>query len=128
MYTKDYVQAAYEVLREKDDSQGTLRALKTYLKNRGLLSMYPQILRGLIDKIERKNKSLIPTVTVAREKDLKRFKKEIETATKEFGNNDEYKTVIDTAIIGGYVVKGSNRHIDQSYKSKLLQAYRSLID
>ncbi len=53
MRIKDYIQATYETLKTNSDTQKTLDGLTQYLKHRGLISFYPRILRGLIEKLER---------------------------------------------------------------------------
>lgn len=128
MYTKDYIQATYEVLQGKDDSKQVLHALEEYLRKRGLTKMYPQILRGLQEKILRKNKYGIPKVVVAREKDLQTFTTDIASALERLGTGGEHETVVDQSVIGGFIVRGAREQIDKSYKTKLLHAYRSLID
>ena len=57
MYTRDYIEATYEVLQKNSDSKKVLELLSLYLKKRGLFKLYPAILRGLIDKRKRKEKN-----------------------------------------------------------------------
>lgn len=123
MHVNDYVEAAYEVLSGSDKPAHVLTELKRHLKERGLEKMYPRILRGLQSKIERKNKSVVPKVVVARKKDLERYKKEINAALKRFETDIEPEIQIDEHIIGGFVATGKNERIDHSFKSKLLHAY-----
>lgn len=120
MYTKDYVEATYKVLTENGDTKHVLGSLSSYLKKRGLLKLYPAILRGLEAKVVRKEKNLVPRITVAREKDLERHKAEIQTYT---GEDSTPQVTIDPTIIGGFIIKTKGTYIDQSHKSKLLQAY-----
>ena len=128
MYTKDYIQATYELLEHDTHGEKTLTSLKAYLKKRGLLALYPSILRGLAEKISRKNKSTIPKVIVAHEHDLKKYSKEIDDFITEYGNGSKPEVHVDTSIIGGFILKSKDTYIDQSYKNKLLHAYRSLTD
>jgi F0F1-type ATP synthase delta subunit len=126
MHTKDYVQATYEVLAKEGEVKTTLDALTRYLKGRGLMKLYPSILRGLQEQVRRKSKSKKPKVFIAREKDVKRHEKEITTALKKLGTEEEHEVVVSDNLIGGYIVQKSDSRVDGSYKSKLLHAYRRL--
>lgn len=128
MYTKDYIQATYEVLKNGQDTTRTLQSLQKYLTKRGLQKMYPAILRGLAEKVALRNKNVIPKVIVAREKDLQRHRSEIGDVLHQLGMSEKPETHIDASLIGGFIIKGAHTRVDQSFKNKLLHAYRSLID
>lgn len=125
MHIKDYVEATHTVLQKNADTETVLASLSTYLKKRGLLKLYPSILRGLIDKSVRKEKNLIPKVIVAREKDIALHQSEIATHLKP---GSPSKTIIDPTLIGGFIIKTKDTYIDQSHKTKLLHAYHRVIN
>lgn len=128
MYTKDYIQATYEVMHDAKDPASVLPSLRTYLTQRGLQKMYPVVLRGLIEKIYRKNRTTKPKIIVAREKDFKKHHSAIQSILTELKTTEEPETRIDGSLIGGYIVQGASDRVDRSYKNKLLHIYRSLID
>jgi len=126
MYTKDYIQATYETIRNGSDANATLSALSLYLKKRGLVKLYPSILRGLMERMKRSTVTTTQKVTTARTGDLKKHEKEIHTLLKELGGDTAHTHHVDENIIGGFIIEGSNKRIDKSYKHTLLQAYRRL--
>ncbi len=126
MYTKDYIQATYEVLK-KGDADATLSALSVYLKKRGLTKLIPGILRGLIERIQRSNLNTVPKVVVARKEDFKKHEDEIDSFLKELEGNSKHSLVIDKNIIGGFSIEWSNKRIDKSYKKELLHTYHRLL-
>lgn len=127
MYTKDYIQATYEVLEKNGDTDEVLNSLSVYLKKRGLLKLYPSILRGLMEKMRRTGKNSIPKVVIARESDFKKHEKEIRRLLSELGGGG-HEVIIDKHLIGGFVIEGNSKRIDQSYKQELLHAYQRLTD
>ncbi len=126
MYTKDYIQATYETVRKGNDVNTTLSALSLYLKKRGLVKLYPSILRGLMERMKRSTGATTQKVTTARTSDLKKHEKEIYTLLKELGGEITHTHHVDKNIIGGFIIEGSNKRVDRSYKHTLLQAYRRL--
>lgn len=124
MYIKDYVEATYSILHTNADTETVLASLSTYLRKRGLLKLYPSILRGLIDKSVRKEKNLTPKLVVAREKDIARHKAEIESLLPPHSTP---KTIIDPTLIGGFIIKTKDTYTDQSHKTKLLHTYHRVI-
>jgi F0F1-type ATP synthase delta subunit len=128
MYIKDYVEATYETLQNSTDTFAVLESLRQYLSRRGLGKLYPAVLRGVVEKFRRKEKSGALTVVVAREADIKRHEEEIARALQVLGETSGHAVKVDETMIGGYIVKNQDRRIDQSYKNRLLHAYHRLID
>jgi F0F1-type ATP synthase delta subunit len=126
MYTKDYTQATYEVIREGADPEKTLASLLRYLEKRGLSKLYPSILRGLGERMRRAEKSSVPRVVLARESDFKKNKEHIEHLLTDITETKDHTIHIDESIIGGFILENRNKRIDHSYKKELLQAYRRL--
>jgi len=127
MHIKEYIDATYETITKNGDAQRTLTSLNLYLQKRGLLKLYPSILRGLMEKLRRKTKSSVPVVIVARERDVERQQTEIQHALAQLGSTD-YEVRTDETMIGGYIVKNRDIRIDKSYKHALLHAYHRLTD
>lgn len=128
MHTKDYVEAAYATLVKQGDTSKTIASVQAYLKKRGLLKLFPAILRGLIEKTRRGMTTDMPVVTVARAQDLQRHKTEIEAALKQIKGGVKEEIRIDETMIGGFVVKNKDTRIDRSFKNTLLNAYHRLTD
>lgn len=128
MYTKDYIQATYEVLRKGTDSEITLSALKAYLSRRGLVSLYPSILRGLTERLQRSASYTTPRVVVARKNDFKKHEQEIDDFLKELTGSTEHEVHIDKHLIGGFIIENANNRIDRSFKHSLVQAYTRLLE
>ncbi len=128
MHIRDYIVATHQTLLKEGDVGSVLKNLKTYLEKRGLMKLYPRILRGLTEKIRRVEKSSVPKVILARPHDEKKYTKEITEALSKLGVTEKHEVHIDESIIGGFIVKGKNERADASYKSTLLHAYRRLID
>ncbi len=127
MFTKDYIQATYEVIRKGGDSDTTLSALSRYLSKRGLVKLYPSILRGLIERMKRSTNNTSQKVTVARAEDLKKHENEIHILLNELCGDTTYTHHVDKNIIGGFIIEGKNKRIDRSHKHTLLQAYQRLL-
>lgn len=128
MRTKDYITATYDILRKNQDTDAVLGSLQTYLRSRGLMKLYPSVLRGLIEKSLRSHKQEGVTIIVARKEDAKKHKGAIDEHLDSLGITEKHDTKIDETLIGGYIIKTKNARVDQSYKHKLLQAYRALTD
>lgn len=124
MYIKDYIQATYDVLQKQPDNTETFDALKIYLKSRGLMKLYPSILRGLMEMERRTLKSSIPKIIVARKEDFKKHAQEIEKYLESMSSGTAHEGVIDESCIGGFIIQTKDKKIDHSYKQKLLHAYQ----
>ncbi len=128
MHIRDYIQATHETILKTEDTSRVLTNLKTYLEKRGLLKLHPRILRGVMEKVRKSERTEVPKVILARENDLKKHEHEIKEALTKVGGTDRHEIHIDESIIGGFIVKGKNERVDTSYKSTLLHAYHRLTD
>lgn len=128
MYIKDYIQATSEVLKKEHDPVTVLHALKKYLERRGLTKLYPAILRGIIEKNRRSERSSTAKVTIARNSDFVTHESDILKVLADLDQTKGHQIHVDETLIGGYIIKSKDKRIDNSYKSKLLHTYRSLID
>ncbi len=128
MHAKEYIEAVEQLLAQGKDIDVLLGELKRVLTHRGLLKLYPRILRGLIESIMRTEALETPQVVVARTQDLERQKHDIQKALRSIGEQTSYEIHVDPTIIGGHITTGRGKRIDQSYKSTLLHAYHNLAD
>lgn len=128
MHIKEYIQAAYEVITQGGDVEAVLKNVQTVLERRGLGKVYPRVLRGLLEKLERGQANEVPTVLIAREKDMERHRTAIEAAVARIAPQSAYSVEMDESIIGGFIVSGKGKRIDHSYKSTLLDTYHRLVD
>lgn len=128
MHIKEYIQAAYETITQGGDVEVVLKNLQAVLERRGLGKVYPRVLRGLLEKMERGQAGEAPKVLVAREKDIERHKSAIEAAVARIAPQSAYSVETDESIIGGFIVSGKGKRIDHSYKSTLLDTYHRLVD
>jgi F0F1-type ATP synthase delta subunit len=128
MRTKDYIKAAHALITEGKSVDAVMPSLKKYLEARGLMKVYPSVLRSLIEKVERSEKRNGVHVRVARADDAGKHAPSIDAHLASHNLPKTYTTSIDETIIGGYTITTKNTRIDQSYKHKLLTAYRTLID
>ncbi|MEK7531007.1 MAG: F0F1 ATP synthase subunit delta [Patescibacteria group bacterium] len=99
--------------------------LVAYMKNRGHLSYLPQALRMAEADIAQDTAIV---VTVAKTEDASRYADQIASALKELGaGSDEYSIVVDEKIVGGTLVVGRGRVIDNSHRTRLVSIYQSVI-
>lgn len=128
MHAKEYIVAIEQLLTQGKDVEVILEELKRVLSRRGLLTLYPRVLRGLIERITRNEALETPQVVVARAQDLEKQQHAIQEALLHIGGKKMYEMHIDPTIIGGHITTGKGRRIDQSYKNTLLHAYHNLAD
>ena len=121
-----YITATIELLHSGKEPAAVLGGLKKTLEARGHQALYPSILRGVERLLHAKN-SQSAILAVAREKDVDTFKAAITAASKELDVADAPEVVVDDTLIGGFVLQTGTTRLDQSYKTKLVSLYRSLI-
>jgi F0F1-type ATP synthase delta subunit len=126
MRKKEYIQATYEILMRTHDIDTTLLSLKKLLELRGLMNLYPTILKGLLERIEHTQKTTRPTIIVVQKNDLTKYATEITREMSVLQSSDEPQIMIDPSLIGGFVIENGAQRIDQSFKTKLLHAYHRL--
>lgn len=128
MRIKDYIEATYAVTSSGTSSEIAINNLKLLLERKGLLKLYPRVLKGLLEKFQRKNTSLSAHVYIARDKDLIRHKDQIKSALEKINVLGEYATHIDPTLIGGFVASSNGKRVDKSHKSTLLHAYHKVVE
>ena len=121
-----YIKAGFELLAAGQPVELVLKNLKQVMNKKGHTSLWTSVLRGLLTRIERENLQSLPTVVVAKEKDLVVAK--INTLLTELGSETrEFTTIIDPTVVGGVKVSHNYRLIDQSYKAKLRNLYQAIV-
>ncbi len=128
MRAKDYIEAGYTLIAQGKEVDVVLHNVKALLVQKGLLKLYPRVLRGLSEKVSRKNKTESTVLVVARDIDVERHKKEIGVALSHIGGSERYTTLIDPTVIGGFMVTGRGRRIDHTHKSTLLHVYQKVAE
>ena len=126
MRIKDYVQAFYALIKEGSDIESTLSHMRAYLAKRGLSSLYPRILRGIVEKLRRSERVQTGRIIVAREKDAHHALTESKAHENTFGSITKDNVHIDPSIIGGFILEREGVRLDQSHKRTLLETYRKL--
>jgi len=127
MLKNDYIEAVSALLDEGKDFDGVIKNLKEVLEKKGHQKLYKSILIGLQIKTESSLETNVAQVSVARQKDLEISKERISKSLTEL-ESDDYDASVDPSLIGGYVIEYDNKIIDNSYKSRLVTLYRSLIE
>ena len=126
MRTHDYIDALISLLEEGRDFEDVIKNLKVVLEKKGHQKLYRSILEGLSRRLGTIHAQQA-TVHVAREKDIKTLKEQLNAHLQAL-ETDSFDTEIDPTLIGGYVIEHNNKIIDNSYKSRLVALYRSLIN
>lgn len=119
------VKAIQENLKSAKDTESFADDLLLYLKENHLLHLLPNILNKLEQvKVKEEKKSTIEIFT-SHEFDDKVIEKIKEYVKKEKG--DKFRSVVDSSLIGGFVIKGKNRILDASIKRNIQFLRESLI-
>lgn len=127
MRTRDYILAVSDILRKNEDVETTLVALRRMLQSRGLIKLYPTILRGVLQKHDRAVSHEKTQVIFARTEDTEKFTDEIIAHLTARKLPHIYTYSIDPTLVGGYIIKTKNERINKSYKQTLLHTYRTII-
>lgn len=117
-----YIQALIATLESGTLPEEALKGLRTSLKAHQHERLLPAILRGTLKVLESSNRSQTATVTVA---SASAAKEAIANALKDIDAPNDASVIVDPTIIGGVVAKYKNMVVDRSYKSKLVELYRS---
>ena len=97
--------------------------LVAFMKSRGHLSLLPQVIRI----VERAPNPSQATVTVRSAHDEKKYKDAITKALKDLGIEGHHTTVEDPNLVGGFMVQGKGKVIDNSFRSALVKIYQNTI-
>ena len=126
MHTRDYIHAVSDILRKNGDVENTLATLRQMLQSRGLIKLYPAILRGVLQKQERTVSHEETQIIFARTEDTEKFTDEIIAHLTTRNLPHIYTYLIDPTLVGGYIIKTKNERINKSFKQTLLHTYRTI--
>ncbi len=112
-----YVTASLELLNSGSDFDVVIKGLREVMQKRGHEKLFGAVLNLLETKLAQKEEVLKPQLTLAKEGDLKNHSDIADTAVVKINPN----------IIGGYILQQANTYTDQSYKTRLLNWYKSAI-
>ncbi len=123
---EQYIHAVLQVLKEGNEPKIALKGLKDTLSKRGHSKLESVVLRGVLRKLESQKSSKDTVVTVANDELLIKQKSAINDAIETLSASDDYDVIVDKTIIGGSIVQTKSHIVDNSYKTKLVDLYRSI--
>jgi len=94
-----------------------------FLKSKDLQSLLPKIVKNLENKIENNEEKNKTIITVKEASDVKKLSSQIMNSNF---NLDHIEIVENKNITGGFIIQDNKKMLDNSYKTKLLQAYKHL--
>lgn len=112
---QDYQNAFMSLVQSGEEVGKSIKHLKAVMEKRGHTGLLLGVLRNSVRELSRTNVARTPRLTVAREKDVKKYSQ----------GHKEVEIVIDDTIVGGYRFEKEYTIIDNSYKTKLLNWYRT---
>ncbi|HTR18796.1 MAG TPA: F0F1 ATP synthase subunit delta [Candidatus Paceibacterota bacterium] len=121
---KSYAQALWQLVEEGMEPKKALHALVESLKVRGREALLPRIARAFERLATREMKKNAIIVSVAREKDTHKAKREVKAILEEIGADSKNLDVqLDESLIGGWRLEGKGVLVDKSFKKSLLDMY-----
>ncbi|PIR85558.1 hypothetical protein COU15_00480 [Candidatus Kaiserbacteria bacterium CG10_big_fil_rev_8_21_14_0_10_45_20] len=114
------------VFRElsKSNAPEVVEQMITYMKQKGHLSVLPEMLR-IVEREQQERAEV--HISVARESDTEKHKKDIEEALQAVGSNGSSRTSIDPNIVGGFSVRSGSRMVDATIRTSLVNIYQNAI-
>lgn len=119
-----YITATLDLLRQGEEPASVLAGLQKVQAARGHSALYAPVLRGVMRVLEAARPTTV--VTVADEALYTAQQAAISAALQTLGAMTEPAVTIDNTLIGGFVAEHELTRIDASYKTKLVDLYRSL--
>jgi len=110
-----------ENITNSNQAEMRVEELVAVLKKDGKMRALPAILREF-ERIEARKFSQKPTLTLARQSDIKKAVSELQKYTT--SPPSDIETKIDERLVGGWRYTNSDTLIDASHKSALLELYR----
>lgn len=114
-----YAQALWQAVKAGKSPKDAVHALHDILKREGRLELMSRIELAL-KRIAAREQSARPRIYVAHEKDAK-------NALAESGVHDA-DVRVDTTLIGGWRLEGTEELVDHSFKNRLLSIYSNVTD
>ncbi len=119
---KEYAHALYQaIIKEGADTQKVFDTFIARLKREGKMKALPMIKSELI-RIYTSKQSSTPTLFVASENDIEKYKQEVPAS------NDTPKIRVESNIIGGWIYTDTNKIIDASYRGSLISLYKKIVN
>ena len=112
-----YAKAIFDLVQGGKSVDSVVSGLLKSLRARGALALLPKVLSAY-RRLESKASTYNATLTVAREADSAE-------AIKLAGVGPDTNVIVDESLIGGYRLEEAGKLLDNSFKAKLLQAYRN---
>lgn len=121
-----YVTALTESILTGLPVDTALLNVKSVMERKGHLRLWPQVLRATKRVLESRLASTLPRVIIA--KDGLVSKESIESALQKLGvaETKNFSTVVDSSLVGGFVIRFRGLLLDTSYKQALLKLYRAV--
>lgn len=119
-----YTQALLELLKTTEDSSAVISGFSKTLSARGHERLFATVLKGVLRILE--SERPVTSVVAGSEAEAKKHSAAIKAALKEFDAPTEVSVATDDTLIGGFIVEHNHQRLDQSYKTKLVELYRSL--
>jgi F0F1-type ATP synthase delta subunit len=121
-----YIQATLDLILSGKNPDEVILGLKKTLEAKGYTRLYPSVLRGVLRILETKKDTVGAVVTVASQSDVEKYKTVINSALEKLTGSEDFSTHVDQTIIGGVVISDGKTVIDKSFKTTLLNLYRSI--
>ena len=123
---KQYIQSVIKLLADGEKPETVFRNLKKTLENRGHSSLHRHILLGALRELSVQGRISVPIVTLAADADKNKFSAAIKNALERLdGDTKHAEFREDKSITGGFIATYNHKTVDASYKSKLLNWYRT---
>lgn len=120
-----YITAIVDTLLTTKDVETVLKNAMALLSKKGHTRLWPAVLRGVVREFEKRSVEAVPQVTVAKESAEQ--SEALKLALASLGATAAPpKTVVDSTLIGGFLVQYQDRMIDASYKRALTDLYRKI--
>ena len=119
-----YAQALWKMVEGGMTPTKAVHALQDILKTHGREALLPRIASAFARIAAREAKKTDVVLTVAREKDERRARKDIKEILTRLGVEAKgLKTQIDDTLIGGWRLEGKEHLVDATYKKQLLELF-----
>jgi F0F1-type ATP synthase delta subunit len=112
---QDYQNAFMSLVQSGEEIGKSVKRLKAVMEKRGHAGLLLGVLRSAVRELDRTNVADAPRLTVAREKDVKKYGQ----------RHKDAEIIVDATIVGGYRFEKDHTIVDNTYKTKLLNWYRT---
>lgn len=127
MLEHDYARAIVALQEEGKSDAEIASGLSRILTARGHERLVPRIERALVSLEIRNKKKNTRTMRISKVEDAQTFAKDISQAMSSLrAGAEEYETVVDDRIVGGFILTNGTTMIDASYRTALVSLYRAI--